>query len=197
MSCEANLSIPGHLRASGSITPLITSFSKRCELVIRVWGTPIEAEETNLYIYRLQCWLLSLNHSLKALVNRYPLCPCNVYYEYSSPWPLACGRTQSPSRWYVRCSSHRSPHLCSVSIVLYQYWLCWLIPCLLFLPNSLFGITNLQVFVYSQSYKDDSIWSKLAVSWPSWYNCITSWNSMQSRSAGYGQSPLIHGTIEA
>jgi len=29
----------------------------------------------------------------------------------------------------------------------------------------LFGITNLQVFVYSQSYKDDSIWSKLAVSW--------------------------------
>jgi len=29
----------------------------------------------------------------------------------------------------------------------------------------LFGITNLQVFVYSQSYKDDSIWSKLAVGW--------------------------------
>jgi len=29
----------------------------------------------------------------------------------------------------------------------------------------LFGITNLQLFVYSQSYKDDHIWSKLAVCW--------------------------------
>lgn len=29
---------------------------------------------------------------------------------------------------------------------------------------SLFGITNLQVFVYFQSYKNDRIWSKLAVS---------------------------------
>ena len=32
-----------------------------------------------------------------------------------------------------------------------------------FPPHSLFGITNLQVFVYSQSCKDDRIWNKLAV----------------------------------
>ncbi|KIM90319.1 hypothetical protein PILCRDRAFT_812062 [Piloderma croceum F 1598] len=29
----------------------------------------------------------------------------------------------------------------------------------------LFGITNLQLFVYSQSYKDDNFWSKFSITW--------------------------------
>lgn len=30
--------------------------------------------------------------------------------------------------------------------------------------GSLFGITNLQVFIYYQSYTEDNVWNKLAVS---------------------------------